>query len=95
VTRELVVRSLTGLDDLPQVGGKELVGLGDGSQGSLQEVSLGRGGSGRLGVTVLDSGHLEETFGSGGGDDVSSSGWRGEGRVVRDQFDRFLLVRSG
>ena len=74
VTRELVVRSLTGLDDLPQVGGKELVGLGDGGQGSLQEVSLGRGGSGGLGVTVLDSGHLEETFRGGGGDDVGSSG---------------------
>lgn len=76
VTGELVVRSLTGLDDLPQVGAQELVSLGDGGKGGLQEVSLGGGGTLGLGVTVLDSGHLEESLGSGGGDDVSSSGSR-------------------
>lgn len=74
MTRELVVRGLTGLDDLPQVGAQELVSLGDGGEGGLQEVTLGRGGSGRLGVAVLDSGHLEETFRGGGGDNVGSSG---------------------
>jgi hypothetical protein len=79
VTRELVVRGLTGLDDLPQVGAQELVGLGDGGQGSLQEVSLSRSGSGGLGVTVLDSGHLEESLRSGGGDDVGSSGYGEQG----------------
>jgi hypothetical protein len=92
VTGELVVRSLTGLDDLPQVGAQELVSLGDGGKGGLQEVSLGGGGTLGLGVTVLDSGHLEESLGSGGGDDVSSSGCKGTGISEFVQVYYFVLV---
>jgi hypothetical protein len=92
VTGELVVRSLTGLDDLPQVGAQELVSLGDGGKGGLQEVSLGGGGTLGLGVTVLDSGHLEESLGSGGGDDVSSSGCKEAGISEFVQFYYFVLI---
>ncbi len=37
VSGELVVRSLTWSDNLPQVWGEEFVGLGDSSEGSLQD----------------------------------------------------------
>ena len=78
-------------DDLPEVGGLELVGLGEGSDGGLQEVTLGSSGtlglscglaflrvtapSRRRTVAILDTSHLEHSLGSGGGDDTSSSGW--------------------
>jgi hypothetical protein len=45
----LVVRRETGGDDGPKVGGLELVGLGESSHGSLQEVTLGSGRSLGLG----------------------------------------------
>ncbi len=37
VSGELVVRSLTWSDNLPQVWGEEFIGLGDSSEGSLQD----------------------------------------------------------
>lgn len=49
----LVVRGLSGGDDLPEVGRLELVGLGEGRDGGLQEVALGRGRTLGLGCWML------------------------------------------
>jgi hypothetical protein len=48
----LVVRRKTGGDDGPEVGRLELVGLGEGRHGSLQEITLGSGRSLGLGWDV-------------------------------------------
>ena len=68
------IRSLSGGDDLPQIRAQELVGLGNGSQGSLQEVTLSSGATLGLCVAVLDTSHLKETLGGRGGDDTGTSG---------------------
>lgn len=49
----LVVRSKTRSDNVPEIGGLELVGLGEGSHGSLQEVTLGSGTALGLGYGIL------------------------------------------
>lgn len=49
----LVVRSKTRSDNVPEVGGLELVGLGEGSHGSLQEVTLGGSATLRLGYGIV------------------------------------------
>lgn len=61
---------------LPQVGRQESVGVGDGGEGGLQGVleRLGRA-SGRC-VGVLDTGELEETLDSWGGDERGTAGGR-------------------
>lgn len=74
VVGELVVRSLANGDDVPEVGGLELVGLGEGSNGSLEEVALGGGVTLGLGVAVLDTGELEHALGSGGSDNAGTAG---------------------
>ena len=55
---KLLQRAPDELGLLPQVGGQEAVGVGDGGEGGLQGVleSLGRTGRGRVGV--LDTGEL-------------------------------------
>lgn len=54
--RVLVVGGLAGGDVPPEVRGKELVGLGNGNEGSLEEVSGGGSASLGLGVAVGDTG---------------------------------------
>lgn len=49
----LVVRSETRGDNVPEVGGLELVGLGEGGHGSLQEVTLGGSTTLRLGYGIV------------------------------------------
>lgn len=49
----LVVRSKTRSDNVPEVGGLELVGLGEGGHGSLQEVTLGGSTTLRLGYGIV------------------------------------------
>lgn len=44
---------------LPEVGGEEAVGVGDGGEGGLEGVLEGLGRAGRRGVGVLDTGKLE------------------------------------
>jgi len=69
-------------DDLPQVRGLELVGLGKRRDGRLQEVTLGSRGTLGLGVAVLDTSHLEHTLASRGSNDTSSS--RGRDKSAHD-----------
>jgi len=73
VVRVLVQRVLAGGDDGPEVWGLELVGLGESSHGSLQEVDLSGSRTLSLGVAILDTSHLEHSLGSWGSDDTSSS----------------------
>lgn len=49
----LVVRSKTRSDNIPEIGGLELVGLGESSHGSLQEVTLGSGTTLGLGYGIV------------------------------------------
>ena len=71
---ELLVRRLLEDGLLPQVGGQVGVGGGHGSVGSLGEVSKSTSGATGAGVAVLDTGHLEQLLGDGGGDDACSAG---------------------
>jgi hypothetical protein len=59
---------------LPQVGGEEAVGVGDGHKGSLEGVLEGLGGASGRGVGVLDTGELEESLDGRGGDEASTAG---------------------
>ena len=59
---------------LPQVGGEESVGVGDGHKGSLEGVLEGLGGTSGRGVGVLDTGELQESLDGGGGDEASTAG---------------------
>ena len=74
VRSELDVRSSGGSNVAPEVGGKEGVGLGDGLEGSLQEVTHGGRLTGRLGVAVLDTSELEHALRGGGGNDTRTTG---------------------
>lgn len=59
---------------LPQVGGEEAVGVADGDKTGLEGVLEGLGGAGGRGVCVLDTGELEESLDSGGGNEAGTSG---------------------
>lgn len=59
---------------LPQVRRQEAVGVGDGSEGSLQGVLEGLGRAGRRGVGILNTSELEETLDGGRGDDLGTTG---------------------
>jgi hypothetical protein len=59
---------------LPQVGGEEAVGVGDGHKGSLEGVLEGLCGTGGGGVGVLDTGELEESLDGGRGNEASTTG---------------------
>ena len=64
---ELLQRAADELSLLPQVGGKETVGVADSEESGLEGVLEGLGGTGGGGVGVLDTSKLEETLDSGGG----------------------------
>lgn len=78
VVAESVGKLLQGAADqaslLPQVGGQEAVGVGDGSEGSLQGVLQSLGRAGRRGVDVLNTSKLKETLDGGGGDQGGTTG---------------------
>lgn len=63
---------------LPQVGGEETVGVGNGNEGGLEGVLKGLGGTGRGGVDVVDTGELEQTLDSWGGDQTGTTWSRNE-----------------
>jgi len=63
---------------LPQIGGEIGIGLGDGSVGSLGEISKCTSGALGRGVAVLNSRHLEQFLGDGGRHDASTTGGRDE-----------------
>lgn len=71
---ELLQRTPDELGLLPQVGGQEAVGVGDGGESSLEGVLEGLGGAGGGGVGILDTGELEETLDGGGGDQGGTTG---------------------
>lgn len=77
-----------GWDVCPEVRGEDTVGLGDGLEGCLDEVTHCRSLSGRLCVAVLDTSQLDHTLGSWGGDDTSTS-WGGD----KSAHDRGSLTR--
>jgi hypothetical protein len=60
---------------------QDSVGLGDGGEGGLDEVSEGGGVSSGLGIDVLNTGELEHPLGGGGGDDSGSAGGGNEDNV--------------
>ena len=71
---ELFQRAPDELGILPEVGCEETVAVTDGDEGGLEGVLKGLGRSGRGGVGVLDTGELEETLDSGGGNEASTAG---------------------
>lgn len=58
---------------LPQVRGEIGVGLTDGKESSLHEVTHGLGSTLSLGVDVMDTSELEHLLGDLGGNDTSSA----------------------
>ena len=74
VISELLVGRLLEDGLLPQVGGQVGVSGGHGGVGRLGEVAEGTGGAAGGGVAVVDTRHLQQLLGDGGGDDASSPG---------------------
>jgi len=72
--RELLERRSDELGLLPEVGGKEAVGVGDSGEGGLEGVLEGLGRAGRGGVGILDTGELEQTLDGGRGDKGGTAG---------------------
>lgn len=61
---------------LPEVRSEEAVGVGDGSEGGLEGVLEGLGGTGGGGVDVVDTSELQQTLDSWRGDQTSTTwGW--------------------
>ena len=73
---KLLQRASDELGLLPQLGCQEAVGVGDSSEGSLQGVLQGLGGSGRGGVSVLNTRKLEETLDGGRSNERGTTGGR-------------------
>ena len=71
---KLLQRAPGELGLLPQVRGKEAVGVDDGHEGSLEGVLEGLGRTGGLGVGVLDTGKLKQTLDGGRGNDTGTTG---------------------
>jgi len=62
------------LGSAPEIGSEVSISMGEGIEGSLDEVALGSGLPARGGVDVTDTGELEHLLGGGGGHDVGTSG---------------------
>jgi hypothetical protein len=58
----------------PEVGVLILITVGEGLEGSFDEVTLGSCGTTGGGVAILDTSELENLLGGGGGDDAGTSG---------------------
>jgi hypothetical protein len=71
---KLLQRAADELGLLPQVGGKETVGVADGKESGLEGVLEGLGGAGGGGVGVLDTSKLEQTLDGGGGNEAGTTG---------------------
>lgn len=80
---ELLQRTANELRLLPQVGGEVSVCVADCDEGGLEGVLEGLGRSGRGGVDVVDTGELEKTLDSWGGDETGTTGsWDKLGMLV-------------
>jgi len=74
----LLQRTPDELGLLPEVGGEEAVGAGDGAEGGLEGVLEGLGRTSGRGVGILDTGELEESLDGGGGNEAGTTGGRNE-----------------
>ena len=81
----LVERAADELGLLPQVGGEETVGVGNGDEGGLEGVLKGLGGTGRGRVGVADTSKLQQTLDSGGGNETGTAG--GGNKLERAKSD--------
>lgn len=88
----LVQRAPDELGLLPEVGGEEAVGVGDGNEGGLEGVLERLGRASRGGVGVLDTSELEETLDGGGGDEASTTG--GGDELSKQFVSRSLFSRE-
>ena len=59
---------------VPEVRGQVTVGLGDGLEGSLDEVTQSPGGTARGGVDILNTGELQQLLGDTSGNKTSTTG---------------------
>lgn len=71
---ELLERAARERANLPQVGCKETVCVGDGDEGGLQCVLEGLGGTSGCSVGILDTSQLQETLDSGRGNEAGTTG---------------------
>lgn len=62
----------------PKIRGQELVGLGESSVDSLNEVFAGSGVTSGGGIAIINTGEQQEFLGNGGTDNTSTSGGRDE-----------------
>lgn len=74
----LLVRGLAQWQVLPQIRSQEGVGLGNGRVGGLGKVTQSCGRTTRHGVTILDTGHLEQLLGDWGRYDTGTTGSRNQ-----------------
>lgn len=72
--RKLLQGTSDELGLLPQVGGEEAVGVGNGNERGLEGVLEGLGRTSGRGVGVLDTSELEESLDCGGGNEASTTG---------------------
>lgn len=79
---KLLQRAPDELGVLPEVGGEETVAVDDGNEGGLEGVLEGLGGAGGRGVSILDTGQLEETLDGGGGNETGTAGGGNELRLL-------------
>lgn len=75
-----------------EVGGEEVVGVGDGDEGGFEGVFEGFGGIGGGGVGVFDISELEEVFDGGGGNEVGIMGSGDELLCVIVSYCSFMGV---
>jgi len=61
---------------LPEIWGKEGIGIGESIEGSKDKVSEGLSVTSGLSENILNSGHVQDLLGGSGSDDSSSSGSR-------------------
>jgi hypothetical protein len=73
---ELVVRRLGEGSLSPELGAKETIGVTNGSEGSLDEVTKGTGGTTGSGVAIGDTSEGKNLLGGGGSNDTSTTGSR-------------------
>jgi len=74
VVGELLVGSGQELGVGPEIGGQERVGLGEGIEGGLDEVSESLGSSGGRGEAIVNSGVVKNLLGDLSGDNTGTTG---------------------
>jgi hypothetical protein len=78
--REFLVRTLGEFSGFPEIRSQETVSVTNGSESSLDKVTESTGRTTRGGITIGDTSQLEDTLGSGRGNDTSTTGSRDQTR---------------